>query len=706
MKTSNIMNLLIVISLVGTIIFGATMDHYEGEVYLQTENEIESWTVRDGIVKTGLTWFDNIAQQYQISELRPVDISCQVSMFFYHVAFNNSYSVADVCDDFNNNQEVTQSWPVFIPEWYAVPNDTYYSNQWGLEQIDAPTAWDYETGEPTVLIGILDTGADVYDNENQQATVHPDLAGNLWNGNGLYGIDLIQPETDTDDGFGHGTHVSGIAGAVTNNSTGVSGVAGGGFNNGDGVSLLIVRNGNNIGNSTEELMAESICTALNPDGNWGTDDWVDIINISWGLKRPETDLPTDCDDAFPLLRLAITEAANRGVILIAAAGNGYPEFDEQCQNWPYPAGYDEVIAVGATSPEDDHLSYSSKGPFLEVSAPGGVGFDLTNVTGGHGIEYDNDDIYSTFPRESFTLQDLDYWSEELNLNILEINITNDYGYSSGTSMASPYVAGLAGLILSRFPSYNAEDVRQLLTQSAEKVGTNSYDGNGWNMYLGYGRISAGYALAPPSAPQNFTVSGNVGEHPVCDWDANSEPDLTGYNLYKNEAGTGWALFQTLNKSTTTYTDMSVTIGQGGKGSDNVCYKVSAVDISNQESDTAIPRCKPLGSVSKELSGIVEILPNRFSIYPAFPNPFNPSTTMNYQIPIESAVSIKVFDLEGRLIATLVNSSKSAGYYSIDWNGVDSHGKMVASGVYLIVTDAISLHDNNKYHRNQKVILMK
>ena len=121
----------------------ASLDHYEGEAYLQTVEGIESWTVQKGIVKTGLPWFDQLALQYSISALRTVDISCQINLFFYHIEFDNGYTVDEVCDDFNQEAEVIQAWPVIIPEWYAIPDDQYYSNQWGMTQIDAPSAGEF-----------------------------------------------------------------------------------------------------------------------------------------------------------------------------------------------------------------------------------------------------------------------------------------------------------------------------------------------------------------------------------------------------------------------------------------------------------------------------------------------------------------------------------------------------------------------------------
>jgi len=109
MKANSVIGLSIVILLNIVVLNGATIDHYEGEAYLQTENEIESWTVRDGVIKTGLPWFDELAQQYLISELRLVDISCQVSRFFYHISFDNGYTVEAFCDGFNTKSRSNSS---------------------------------------------------------------------------------------------------------------------------------------------------------------------------------------------------------------------------------------------------------------------------------------------------------------------------------------------------------------------------------------------------------------------------------------------------------------------------------------------------------------------------------------------------------------------------------------------------------------------
>jgi len=481
-----------------SLIEGSGSGYKAGEAFLQTNDEIESWVIRSSIVETGQAWFDELSQEYSISSMRSVDISCQNNMNFYHIIFDITFEVIDLINDFNIQQEVLETWPVVIPEYYQDPNDPGFEFQWGMGKIDITSAWEYESGNSSVLIGILDSGADVYDIENQQSTVHPDLLQNLWNENGLFGLNALDPGVSPIDHLGHGTHVSGIAGCVTNNNIGISGVAGGGFNNDDGATLLIVKTGIHQTIPPEETYSESICQALNPDGDWNTDDWVDIINMSWGLQWPYAmPLPDEWGGTvFPLLRSVIQNAANSGVILIAAVGNGNMDFTQTHTNpiwWPYPAGFSEVIGVAASNFIDEKYVQSNMGTFIEIAAPGGS-----------GQPYDNNDIISTYPRYSFTIQQQYPY------------LSNYYGYLSGTSMAAPYVAGLAGLILSRFPSYTASDVRNLIRNSAEEIGPYSYS-NGWNKYFGYGRINAGYAIAPPSTPSNFYGTGHINQSPTLHW---------------------------------------------------------------------------------------------------------------------------------------------------------------------------------------------
>tara|TARA_B100000315_G_scaffold260929_1_gene327605 strand:- start:18917 stop:20272 length:1356 start_codon:yes stop_codon:yes gene_type:complete len=270
----------------------AFAEHIEGKAYIQTLNPLSQCGLQDSAVVTGQAWFDGISQTFQISSLREVQISCQVEFNIYHITFRKSHSVSDVCNSLNDCSQVDQAWPVMVFSWYGIPDDPYYDSQWGLNLIDAASAWDYESGKSTVIIGIPDSGSEVEYLADPSDPIHPDLENNLWNDNGLYGINLINQGEPPDDGLGHGTHVSGIVGAVTNNSLGVSGLAGGGFGTDNGVNLLIIKNGNDEGVTDEETLAESICQALNPDGNWNTEPdlagyniYKNEVNSGWILFR-------------------------------------------------------------------------------------------------------------------------------------------------------------------------------------------------------------------------------------------------------------------------------------------------------------------------------------------------------------------------------------------------------------------------------------
>ena len=94
------------------------------------------------------------------------------------------------------------------------------------------------------------------------------------------------------------------------------------------------------------------------------------------------------------------------------------------------------------------------------------------------------------------------------------------------------------------------------------------------------------------------------------------------------------------------------------------------------------------------------LPLGFQIFPAYPNPFNPSTTISYQLPNISDVKISVFDLLGNEVAVLSNERKTSGKYNIQWHGIDRFGKSVSSGTYFVVLEAL------KQRKVQKILLIK
>ena len=202
------------------------------------------------------------------------------------------------------------------------PNDPSRNLQWGLQAIDAYSAWDITTGSQTVVVGELDTGIDWN---------HPDLAANMWNDSqGYYGYNFIDnnhiPMDDNINSYDdtgawlantytyHGTHVAGVIGAAINNGIGVAGMA--------QVKLMAVKVMNDSGEGTDVTVALGL--------NWAVDHGANIITMSLGVDGMST-----------VLQNAVTYASEHGVVMVAASGNSG---ESQVS---FPASYPQVIAVGA-----------------------------------------------------------------------------------------------------------------------------------------------------------------------------------------------------------------------------------------------------------------------------------------------------------------------------------------------------------------------
>ena len=287
-----------------------------------------------------------------------------------------------------NDPRVTDQWQY---------NNTAQTGGKNDADIDAFEAWEINSGSSSVPIAILDTGID---------QSHEDLKSKIAK-NSNY-----SPSRTVDDRYGHGTHVAGSAAAATNNSTGVAGTC-------PDCNLYNVKVLGDTGGGSDSSVANGI--------TWSADNGAKVVNMSLGGGGSNT------------LQLAVDYAWNKGVVLVAAAGN------DDVSNLAYPAAYDKVIAVASTDNKDLKSSFSNYGSWVDVAAPGSS-------------------ILSSAP-------------DQLNI-IWKRGVK--YGTISGTSMAAPHVAGVAGLVWSTNGTSN-QDVRTKVEASIEDktVLASGNDGVNW-----------------------------------------------------------------------------------------------------------------------------------------------------------------------------------------------------------------------------------
>lgn len=236
---------------------------------------------------------------------------------------------------YNKLEEVEYAEPNHMLKAFYIPNDPFFAYQYGPQKVQAPDAWDVTTSNGNIKIAIIDTGIQLN---------HPELAIKLWPG-----YNFVEGNLNPNDGNGHGTHVAGIAGALTENSLGIAGIA-------PSASIIPVRALDNSGNGTLSNIANAITYSTNAGAK--------VINLSLGSSQGSITLEN-----------AINHAWNQGVVIVAAAGN------EASNTLTYPAAYQNVIAVASTDINDQKSDFSNYGTWVEVSAPGSA--ILSTYTGSY-----------------------------------------------------------------------------------------------------------------------------------------------------------------------------------------------------------------------------------------------------------------------------------------------------------------------------------
>ena len=600
--------------------------------------------------------------------------------------------------------EIEFAEPNYIIRALKTPNDTYFGSQWALKKISAEAAWDAEIGTNETIAAVIDTGVDY---------THSDLSGSKV----IKGKDFVNGDMFPMDDNGHGTHLAGIIGAITNNSNGIAGLN---WN----CRILAVKVLNAAGDGSAIDVANGIAYAA--------DNSADVINMSFG----------DYNDVSTI-RSAVAYAYSKGSVLIAAAGN------ENTSNLMYPAAYkDYVIAVAATDQNDVRSDWGSDpfsgekrasnyGTWVDVSAPGST-------------------IYSTWLHDT-------------------------YANKNGTSMATPNVSGLAALILSQNPSLSQTSVKSRILSSCDNIdgqnpGFVGLLGSGRinaARALGFptARISyptssifvsgviniAGTAVSTNIAKYElyigtgdpatlfekiFEGTSSVSSGTLYTYNTSYKPDglytiklicqsltpltsETSLSFYIDNELPQVNITSPVNGSTVeglvtiegTATDThfsNYTLSYSKNGIDYILIKSSTAESTNGElgtwNTTGLSGAYKLkltatDSVSHSNSKIIDLNISGTSSQPSnisgliksIPNPFNPlkqsTTYLNYTLDNNYPIMIYIFSMNGELKFVKSISSGEIGGKSgenlVPWDGRDSFGDILSSGVYFFKVAAIN-----------------
>jgi hypothetical protein len=333
-------------------------------------------------------------------------------------------SIPQLVNDLSALPQIRYAEPNYIKQVDRTSNDPRFSEQWGYNNtgqtggtpdadIDLTEAWDTFTGSSTTVIAILDTGVDYN---------HPDLRANMWinpgeiagdgidnDGNGyiddIYGIDPGAGDSNPMDEDGHGTHVAGTTSAVGNNGIGVTGVN---WN----AKIMALKGADASGGLPNSATIEAMNYMVMMKTQYGVN--IVVSNHSYGgggASQAERD--------------AIAASTGAGIVFVAAAGNSGTDNDV---NADYPSGYDlpGIISVAATDHNDLLAGFSQFGlTTVDVGAPG--------------------------------------------VAILSTTLGGGYGLLQGTSMASPHVAGVVGLLAGAVPGASVAALKSAILLGADPI---------------------------------------------------------------------------------------------------------------------------------------------------------------------------------------------------------------------------------------------
>jgi subtilisin family serine protease len=329
------------------------------------------------------------------------------------------------------------------PATRARPTDPMWIQQWDMRMINMERAWDITKGIPSVIVAVIDSGV---------SSSHPEFQGRL-----VFPRDTADgdddanpsrnPDPDVQEGVGHGTHVAGTIAAQGGNGLGIAGICW------DNVKIMPIKAmpDDDIG-----LPHSAIIEGL----EWAKNNGAHVVNMSIGGYIYN-----------PAYHNKLIELDNRGIIIVAAAGNSYP------MPVGYPAAYPEVMAVGSVGPTEEIAYYSCQGPEIALVAPGG------------------DQRYA--------------YADGVLSTVWTLDGGDAYDHYQGTSMACPHVAGAAAMLLSA--GVPAAQVKSRLISGARPPNVAAPNPNAYGAGIldVYNSLAASGTLIRIAEPENGSVVDTV-----------------------------------------------------------------------------------------------------------------------------------------------------------------------------------------------------
>lgn len=472
-------------------------DFIPGEIIIKLKDPGASAEARKAFSVAGIGGFENLDKA---SFLRIASEKVRIRDFrklktvegTYRIRLEKGQDIISAIEEYRKNPLIEYAEPNYIFHIFAVPNDPSFNQQWSLNITNSTEGWDIETGTNSTAIAIIDTGVEWN---------HTDLAANIWTNPGEIAGNGVDDDNngyiDDVNGWDFVNYTSGCTdvdcGTPDNNTmdshghgTHVAGIAAAVGNNSVGISGVCWKCAIMPLRAGYAVGADASleAAAIAEAIYYAANNSARVITMSFG---DTADVQT--------VRNAINYAYSKGVVLVASAGN------DNSFTKMYPAAYDNVIAVSSTNISDMKSNFSQYGSWIDVAAPG--------------------------------------------TNILSTYINNGFASISGTSMSAPFVAGLAGLILSKNSSFTNEQVRTIIRSSVDNLSS--------PYYIGTGRVNVRKAILRNSSAiadlgsqlDDRNVSGIVSINGTANGTV-----FVNYSIYYGQGAypTSWTLINFSNKS--------------------------------------------------------------------------------------------------------------------------------------------------------------